>query len=90
MNRVAAYRNASSEVTSVIRPKEIRKAAGVSLVAAAVHAGVNEATARVFEADEEAVNDSSRAKLRAFYATLAEKPGRSTPPPERAVAAEGR
>lgn len=51
-------------------PKEIRKAAGLSLIAAAVGAKKAEATVRLYEADREAVSEASRADLDAFYEGL--------------------
>ena len=48
-------------------PKQIRKARGLSLIAAAVGAGVAEATARIFEIDRNAVTDVPREKLDKFY-----------------------
>ena len=54
-------------------PREIRKSAGISLTAAAVHAGVAETTARVYELDPGAVSEQKRAQLDSFYSRLAEK-----------------
>jgi hypothetical protein len=51
-------------------PKEIRQAARLSLIAAAVGAGTSETTARVYEANPTAVSASTRAKLDAFYRDL--------------------
>jgi len=63
-----------------MKPKEIRKAAGVSLIAAAVGAGVSETTARIYEANADAVTPEKRARLDSFYASLSER-GASEPPP---------
>jgi hypothetical protein len=52
-------------------PKDIRKAAGLPLIAAAVGAGTSETTTRVYEANRDAVNESSRARLDAWYERLA-------------------
>jgi hypothetical protein len=52
------------------RPKEVRKRAGLSLIAAAVGAGVSETTTRVYEANPEAVSIESRTRLDAFYESL--------------------
>ncbi len=52
-------------------PKEIRKAARIPLAAAAVYAGVSETTARIYEANREAVGPESRARLDAYYQRLA-------------------
>jgi hypothetical protein len=54
-------------------PKEIRRAARMPLVAAAVGAGTAETTARVYEANREGVNVDSREKLDRFYAALEAK-----------------
>lgn len=54
-------------------PKTIRQQHGLSLIAAAVGANVAEGTARVFEANPNAVGPKARAKLLAFYANLARK-----------------
>ena len=51
-------------------PKEIRLASGLSLERCAVAAGVTSPTIRLFEADPSAA-PRARAKLEAFYATLA-------------------
>jgi hypothetical protein len=54
-------------------PREIRKAAGLSLIQAAVGAKKAEATVRLYEADRNGVNDRSRADLDAFYAGLRDR-----------------
>jgi hypothetical protein len=64
-------------VTSNLKPREVRKRAGLPLIAAAVGAGVAEATARIYEADRDAVSPGKRAALDAFYARLGERPGHS-------------
>jgi hypothetical protein len=51
-------------------PKEIREAAGLSLIAAAVGAGCAEGTTRLFEASRDAVSAKSRARLDAYYSKL--------------------
>lgn len=52
-------------------PKEIRNRAGLSIERAAVAAGVTSPTLRLYEANIAAPSQASRAKLEAFYATLA-------------------
>ena len=53
-------------------PREIRKKAHCSLARAAVMSGVSEPTARLFEANVEAVKDlEKRDALVRFYAQLA-------------------
>ncbi len=66
-----------------MKAKELRKAAGVSLIQAAVAAGVAEGTYRVFEANPDAVSPEKRAKCEAFCAKLARRSTSrpSTPPP---------
>ncbi|MEO8800365.1 MAG: hypothetical protein ABI551_20910 [Polyangiaceae bacterium] len=66
------------------KPKEVRKAAKLSVIAAAVYAGVSETTCRLYEADPGAVSPPSRAKLDAYYARLARAP--SDPPPTNRAA----
>jgi transcriptional regulator with XRE-family HTH domain len=58
-------------------PREIRKAAHLSLIAAAVHAGVSETTARIYEADRASVSEEKRAQLDTYYARLAGREARS-------------
>ena len=50
--------------------KEIRKGRGVSLIAAAVGAGVAEATVRLYEANRDAVTAEKRAALDRYYERL--------------------
>ena len=67
-------------------PKEIRLAAGLSIERAAVAAGVTSPTIRLFEADPSAA-PRARAKLEAFYATLAARIAgaeKNSPPPQAA------
>ena len=59
-------------------PREIRKAARKSLIAAAVGAGCSETTTRIYEADRSSVSDEKRAQLDAYYARLAATEARST------------
>jgi hypothetical protein len=54
-----------------MNPKQVRKAAGLSLIQAAVGAGKAENTVRMYEANRGAVSEESRAVLDAFYAGLA-------------------
>ncbi|MGH7296449.1 MAG: helix-turn-helix domain-containing protein [Polyangiaceae bacterium] len=60
-------------------PKQIRKAARLSLIAAAVGAGVSETTCRVYEASRDAVSDEVRARLDAYYKQLAARGSPPTP-----------
>ena len=54
-------------------PKEIRKAAHVSLARVAAAAGVSEPTAKIYELSPEAVADvAKRAALDRVYKTIAE------------------
>ncbi|MCE7895032.1 MAG: hypothetical protein DYH12_35885 [Sorangiineae bacterium PRO1] len=52
-------------------PREIRKAAGLTIEKTAVYAGVSSPTVRLFEADRLAVTERPRRKLDAYYAQLA-------------------
>lgn len=67
--------------------RETRLAAGLSIERAAVAAGVTSPTIRLFEADPSAA-PRARAKLEAFYATLASRLDRAldhhTTPPQAA------
>ena len=67
-------------------PKEIRKRAGLPLIATAAAAKTTETTARVYELDREAVKDErKRAALDGVYADLASRlPRDSNPPPRMA------
>ena len=56
--------------TTPTNPRDIRKAAGLPLIAAAVGARTSETTARIYEANRESVNTETRARLDAFYAGL--------------------
>jgi hypothetical protein len=51
-------------------PKELRKAAKLSLIAVAVGAKTSENTTRLYEASRKAVSEGPRARLDAFYAEL--------------------
>lgn len=53
--------------------RAIRQAAGIPLIRAAVAAGVSEPTARIYEANPDAVKDPGRrARLDAVYAQIRE------------------
>lgn len=70
-----------------LSPKEIRTRAGMSIERAAVAAGVTSPTLRLFEANTAAPSQASRAKLEAFYATLAARIAgaeKNSPPPQAA------
>ena len=54
-----------------LSPRDIRRAAGLPLIAAAVGSHVSETTARVYEADRKAVSPQSRSRLDSFYSKLA-------------------
>jgi hypothetical protein len=60
----------SAKETPNKSPKEIRTAAGVSLVVVAVRAKTTEHTARIYEANREAVSQSKREALDRVYAEL--------------------
>lgn len=56
-----------------MKPREIRQAARVSQIQAAVRTGTSEPTVRLYEASRDAVADPvKRAALDAFYAALAD------------------
>jgi hypothetical protein len=51
-------------------PRQIREAAGLTLIAAAVGANKAENTVRTYEANPDFVSKKSRRELDAYYATL--------------------
>ena len=65
-------RNKASEAAA-LPPREVRIAAGLSLIAAAVGAGAAEGTTRLYEANPLAVSPKPRARLDAFYSGLRER-----------------
>lgn len=59
-----------SAATRDLGPKEARVKAGLPLIAVAVGAGTSETTARIYEANRDAVSPKKRAALDAFYSRL--------------------
>jgi hypothetical protein len=57
----------------VVRPRQIREAAGVSQVHVAAWANISLPTVRLFEADPMAVSPESRRGLEPVYAELAKR-----------------